>query len=382
MEMPRIQAHRGVARPSARGGPDGSLEELSKGLRGRSQGPAEQTSWPRATASVRRAALATAATRELFRLSSDSLWPDWPLIVFRDETTGRHHHGLDVGLGDDARRGRDLLDTARRAPRSEGRLRASHARICCSNTPPARRPRPRGHHRRCRRRRASARHDRRQDRAAGARRAGAIQGLSGLDSLLSIVQMPAGIPVATFAIGAAGADQCGVVRRRHRRQQARRRRTRRSMAFRAGADRTPCWPSPIRDSLEHPRTDDHRRARRRPARAHAGAGRLSARAAIFCSSTATRGTPGAQVAPIAVGEFTDASLLAAAGRSAARWSPSTGKTCRSTALDGRCVARRASRRRVRALADRAGPAARESAVRPARASRPRRYAAVDSAAPT
>jgi len=29
--------------------------------------------------------------------------------------------------------------------------------------------------------------------------------LSGLDSLLSIVQMPAGIPVATFAIGQAGA---------------------------------------------------------------------------------------------------------------------------------------------------------------------------------
>jgi 5-(carboxyamino)imidazole ribonucleotide mutase len=29
--------------------------------------------------------------------------------------------------------------------------------------------------------------------------------LSGLDSLLSIVQMPAGVPVATFAIGSAGA---------------------------------------------------------------------------------------------------------------------------------------------------------------------------------
>ncbi len=29
--------------------------------------------------------------------------------------------------------------------------------------------------------------------------------LNGLDSLLSIVQMPAGIPVATFAIGPAGA---------------------------------------------------------------------------------------------------------------------------------------------------------------------------------
>jgi 5-(carboxyamino)imidazole ribonucleotide mutase len=31
------------------------------------------------------------------------------------------------------------------------------------------------------------------------------QALSGLDSLLSIVQMPAGVPVATFAIGKAGA---------------------------------------------------------------------------------------------------------------------------------------------------------------------------------
>mgnify|MGYP000650883994 FL=1 len=31
------------------------------------------------------------------------------------------------------------------------------------------------------------------------------QALNGMDSLLSIVQMPAGIPVATFAIGRAGA---------------------------------------------------------------------------------------------------------------------------------------------------------------------------------
>ncbi|MPZ99059.1 MAG: 5-(carboxyamino)imidazole ribonucleotide mutase [Dehalococcoidia bacterium] len=34
--------------------------------------------------------------------------------------------------------------------------------------------------------------------------------LSGMDSLLSIVQMPAGIPVATFAIGAAGATNAGL----------------------------------------------------------------------------------------------------------------------------------------------------------------------------
>ncbi len=35
--------------------------------------------------------------------------------------------------------------------------------------------------------------------------------LSGLDSLLSIVQMPAGVPVATVAIGAAGARNAGLL---------------------------------------------------------------------------------------------------------------------------------------------------------------------------
>ncbi len=34
--------------------------------------------------------------------------------------------------------------------------------------------------------------------------------LSGLDSLLSIVQMPGGVPVATFAIGAAGAKNAAL----------------------------------------------------------------------------------------------------------------------------------------------------------------------------
>ena len=34
--------------------------------------------------------------------------------------------------------------------------------------------------------------------------------LGGMDSLLSIVQMPAGVPVATFAIGAAGAANAGL----------------------------------------------------------------------------------------------------------------------------------------------------------------------------
>lgn len=35
--------------------------------------------------------------------------------------------------------------------------------------------------------------------------------LSGLDSLLSIVQMPAGVPVATLAIGTAGARNAGLL---------------------------------------------------------------------------------------------------------------------------------------------------------------------------
>lgn len=35
--------------------------------------------------------------------------------------------------------------------------------------------------------------------------------LSGLDSLLSIVQMPAGVPVATLAIGRAGAANAGLL---------------------------------------------------------------------------------------------------------------------------------------------------------------------------
>jgi 5-(carboxyamino)imidazole ribonucleotide mutase len=35
--------------------------------------------------------------------------------------------------------------------------------------------------------------------------------LGGLDALLSIVQMPAGVPVATFAIGAAGARNAGLM---------------------------------------------------------------------------------------------------------------------------------------------------------------------------
>ena len=55
--------------------------------------------------------------------------------------------------------------------------------------------------------------------------------LRGEDSLLSIVQMPKGIPVATFAIGEAGAANAGAVRRRDPRGDRRRRREASSPRF-------------------------------------------------------------------------------------------------------------------------------------------------------
>ena len=48
--------------------------------------------------------------------------------------------------------------------------------------------------------------------------------LKGMDSLLSIVQMPAGVPVGTLAIGKAGAVNAGAARGRDRRARGRRRR--------------------------------------------------------------------------------------------------------------------------------------------------------------
>jgi hypothetical protein len=64
-----------------------------------------------------------------------------------------------------------------------------------------------------------------------------------MDSLLSIVQMPRGIPVGTLAIGEAGAVNAGAARGRHARHQ--RRRAGRSPA------RLPRGPDPAR-VLEEP----------------------------------------------------------------------------------------------------------------------------------
>jgi 5-(carboxyamino)imidazole ribonucleotide mutase len=64
---------------------------------------------------------------------------------------------------------------------------------------------PARHHRRRRRGRAPARHAGGQDHVPVLGVPVASRHLQGVDSLHSIVQMPKGMPVATFAIGAAGA---------------------------------------------------------------------------------------------------------------------------------------------------------------------------------
>ena len=92
--------------------------------------------------------------------------------------------------------------------------------------------------------------------------------LQGLDSLLSIVQMPGGVPVATLAIGKAGRDQRRPAGRGHpRRLAARAARAAARVPRRADAGRSG------RNSCREPRVDrcpgaDARRAGQRPARPH------------------------------------------------------------------------------------------------------------------
>ena len=99
------------------------------------------------------------------------------------------------------------------------------------------------------------------------------QALKGMDSLLSIVQMPAGVPVGTLAIGKAGRDQRRAARRRDPRQRATRRSPARLDAWRENADRVGRRNARmiVRAGLHH------RHHRRRPARPDAGDRRGPAR---------------------------------------------------------------------------------------------------------
>ena len=95
--------------------------------------------------------------------------------------------------------------------REARRVCASHARVdgrVCAERGGAR---DRSDHRGRGRRRASAGHDGRAYVSAGARRSGSKRRAQRPRFLLSIVQMPGGVPVGTLAIGKAGATNAGLL---------------------------------------------------------------------------------------------------------------------------------------------------------------------------
>ena len=173
--------------------------------------------------------------------------------------------------------------------------------------------------------------------------------LNGLDSLLSIVQMPAGIPVATLAIGAAGATNAALVRRRDPRQQAPRQSPPRSSASARGRP-------PACSSNPDPRATPRMTVGvvgRRPARPHARSGGLSARDWTSCSSTAPPTRRPASVAPLLHGAFTDARAARAAR------APLRGRHLRLGERLGRRACARSSARRAHLPAARALAAAQD-----------------------
>ncbi len=179
-------------------------------------------------------------------------------------TAGRHRDGQRLGLGRHAACGPGA-DRVRYPPRMPGGLRTSHARPPLPVRGGGRRPGAAVHHRRRRWRRPPPGHAGRQDLAVPVLGVPVpSKHLNGLDSLLSIVQMPGGIPVATFAIGEAGARNAGLfavallARPRPGPGPAPRRLPHEPRPTRS-------WVSPSR-SLRDPAGPDPRPARRGPAR--------------------------------------------------------------------------------------------------------------------
>ena len=191
--------------------------------------------------------------------------------------------------------------------------------------------------------------------------------LNGLDSLLSIVQMPAGIPVATFAIGVAGATNAGlaaaaILANKRPEIDAALKKFRAEQTAKVLAK-----PDPVEAAI--PSCNDHRHRRRRPARAHDGPRRLSTRPRLPVPRHGCADARAARSARILAGELTDRNLLGQLARTLRRASPSTGRTFRSR-RSKICRARRASRRRcARSRPRRTGSA--KSAPSNCSASRPR-----------
>ena len=222
----------------------------------------------------------------------------------------------------------ETLETPRRAATKC----ASSPRIarptCCSNTPStAHAARARSDHRGRGWRGTSARHDGREDFAARARRTGAIEGAQ-RPRLPAVDRADAGRQCrATFAIGVAGATNAALARRRHSRQQASRHRH--SARGIPPARRPQACLQPRPDAARLPQHEG-RHHRRGPARAHAGAGGLSAGALRFMFLDRSADAPGAQVAPHPGRRTDDSSLLARACTRSRRHHLRLARTSRST----------------------------------------------------
>jgi 5-(carboxyamino)imidazole ribonucleotide mutase len=105
--------------------------------------------------------------------------------------------------------------------------------------------------------------------------------LSGMDSLLSIVQMPGGIPVGTLAIGEAGAKNAGLLAAR---SSLCRTRTCPNACRTGAPPRAPPWPRCRKTDAA--RRLHHRHSGRRPAGPDDGDGRAPARLPLhrLCSA--------------------------------------------------------------------------------------------------
>ena len=130
----------------------------------------------------------------------------------KQKPAGRHHHGQPKRLGDHAPRRRNA-GAVRHPARGQDRVRPPYGPTAWSQyAKSAKAQGVEGDRRRRRRRGPPARHGGGDDGPCPcwACRSNP-RALSGLDSLLSIVQMPGGVPVGTLAIGVPGAKNAGIL---------------------------------------------------------------------------------------------------------------------------------------------------------------------------
>ena len=207
-----------------------------------------------------------------------------------------------------------MLDKLADRLRGARGVRAPHARPAVRIRRRRARARARSADRGRRRRGAPARHDRRQDHPAGARRAGAVEGPQ-RPRFAAVDRADAGRRAGgDLRHRRRGRHQCGAVRRGHPRQQAPRHCRPRSRPSASG--RPPaCSAIPIRARR---RAHDRRHRGRRPARPHARFGGLSAGPRFPVPRPGARCARPARSRRCCSGEFTDRRLLAQPGARAAR----------------------------------------------------------------